>query len=192
MLVGQAVLSSELFTGEKAEEGIAEKIYLELLKDKRNIVLTGMPGSGKSTLGKMLSEKLGMKMIETDEVIAREAGTSIRQIFADHGEAYFRDLESDVIDRVSAKGGQIISTGGGAVLRRDNIEALRLNGVLVFIDRPLASLRASCDRPLSDDRAKLEKLYEERYSIYRETADITVETDGSKEESAEKLWEALK
>lgn len=192
MLTGQAVLSSELFTGEKADENAAEKIYQELLKEKRNIVLTGMPGSGKSTLGMMLAQKLGRDMVETDEIISREAGISIKEIFAGHGEKHFRDLESEVIRRVSKRGGLIISTGGGAVLREENIEALRLNGILVFIDRPLSSLRPSGSRPLSDDRNKLENLYKERYGLYRETADIIVETDGNKEESAEKLWEALR
>lgn len=191
MLVGQAVLSSELFTGAKADGNAAEKIYQELLEKKRNIVLTGMPGSGKSTLGMMLAQRLGRNMVETDEVISREAGVSIKEIFASHGEEYFRDLESDVIKRCAVKNGLIISTGGGAVLRKKNVDALRLNGVVVFIDRPLDSLMPTSDRPLSDERAKLEKLYEERYELYKETADLIIETDGTKEESAEKLWEAL-
>ncbi len=191
MLVGQAVLASELFTGKKVEEAVIEDIYQELLGEKRNIVLTGMPGSGKSTLGKMLAERLGREMVETDEIISEEAGTSIREIFDEHGEQYFRDLESEVIKRFSVKSGIVISTGGGAVLRKENVDALRMNGVIVFIDRPLDQLKATDSRPLSDDRSKLEKLYEERYEIYKDTADILVETGGSKEKSAEKLWEAL-
>lgn len=191
MLVGQAVLSSELFTGEKADEATIEKIYQELLSEKRSIVLTGMPGSGKSTLGRMLAKRLGREMVETDEIISSEAGITIREIFAKYGEQHFRDLESEVIKRFSVKSGLIISTGGGAILRKENVEALRLNGSIVFIDRPLESLRATGSRPLSDDRNKLEKLYKERYQIYRDTADIVVETSGTKEESAEELWEAL-
>lgn len=194
MLAGQAVLSSVLFTGGSAGEDIediTEKIYKDLLRDKRNIVLTGMPGSGKSTLGEMLAQRLGREMIETDEVITREAGMPIRDIFSEYGERHFRDLESEVIKRFSAENGLVISTGGGAVLREENIGALRLNGVIVFIDRPLSDMRPSGDRPLSDDRNKLNKLYEERYPVYRKTADIVVETGGSKEVSEQKLWEAL-
>jgi shikimate dehydrogenase len=191
MLVGQAVLSSGLFTGEELGAEAVEEIYQELLKEKQNIVLTGMPGCGKSTLGKMLAKMLGRKMIETDEVISQEAGASIKTIFAEHGEQYFRDLESEVVKRSSLKGGAVISTGGGAILRKENVDALRLNGVIVFIDRPLECLKTTDSRPLSNDRSKLEKLYEERYQIYRDTADIIIETNGTKEESAEKLWEAL-
>jgi shikimate dehydrogenase len=192
MLVGQAVLSSELFTGKKACEDVIEQIYQELLSEKRNIVLIGMPGCGKSTLGKMLAERLGKQMVETDEIISQEAGMSIKDIFAEHGEQHFRDLESEVIKRYSVKGGAVISTGGGAILRKENVEALRLNGVVVFIDRPLDQLKATDSRPLSNDRSKLEKLYEERYEIYKDTADMIVKTGGTKTDSAEKIWEALR
>ena len=191
MLVGQAVLASGLFTGEDADEEATERIYQEILKEKQNIVLIGMPGCGKSTHGKILAERLGKKLIETDEVIAREAGIPIKEIFAKHGEQYFRDLESEVIRYFSVKNGLVISTGGGAVLRKENVDALRLNGTVLFIDRPIESLKPTGDRPLSDDRVKLEKLYEGRYPIYRETADIIVESDGTKEETAEKILEAL-
>ncbi len=192
MLVGQAVLSSELFTGKKAGEDVIEQIYQELLSEKRNIVLIGMPGCGKSTLGKMLAERLGKQMVETDEIISQEAGMSIKDIFAEYGEQHFRDLESEVVKRYSVKGGAVISTGGGAILRKENVEALRLNGVIVFIDRPLDQLKATDSRPLSNDRSKLEKLYEERYQIYKDTADMIVKTGGTKTDSAEKLWEALR
>ena len=192
MLVGQAVLSSELFTGKKAGEDVIEQIYQELLREKRNIVLIGMPGCGKSTLGKMLAERLGKQMVETDEIISQEAGMSIKDIFAEYGEQHFRDLESEVVKRYSVKGGAVISTGGGAILRKENVEALRLNGVIVFIDRPLDQLKATDSRPLSNDRSKLEKLYEERYQIYKDTADMIVKTGGTKTDSAEKLWEALR
>lgn len=192
MLVGQAVLASGLFTGDDADEEVAERIYQEILKEKQNIVLVGMPGCGKSTHGKMLAQRLGKKLIETDEVIAREAGISIKEIFAKHGEQYFRDLESEVIRYFSVKNGLVISTGGGAVLRKENVDALRLNGTVLFIDRPIESLKPTGDRPLSDDRIKLEKLFEERYEIYRGIADIIVESDGTKEETAEKIWEALR
>lgn len=192
MLVGQAVLSSELFTGKKAADGLIEEIYQDLLRDKQNIVLTGMPGCGKSTLGKMLAERLGKQMVETDEIISQEAGMPIKDIFAEYGEQHFRDLESEVIKRYSVKGGAVISTGGGAILRKENVEALRLNGVVVFIDRPLDQLKATDSRPLSNDSSKLEKLYEERYQIYKDTADMIVKTGGTKTDSAEKLWEALR
>ena len=192
MLAGQAVLSSVLFTGEDADGDITEKIYQDLLKEKRNIVLTGMPGSGKSTLGRMLAEELDREIAETDDEVSAKAGMPIRDIFDRFGEQHFRDLESEVIKTASMKSGIVISTGGGSVLRKENVDALRMNGTIVFIDRPLESLCPTDDRPLSDDFEKMKRLYEERYEIYRETADVIIDAAGTEEETAKALQEALR
>lgn len=191
MLVAQAMLAAELFTGDPVDLSETERIYDHLIKDKRSIVLTGMPGSGKSTLGKMLADRLGRELVETDEEIVIEAGMSVTEIFERYGESCFRDLESKVIGRVAKKGGLIISTGGGAVLRQENIEALRLNGTVVFLNRPPECLIPTGDRPLADRADKITALYRERYPVYRDTADLIVDIEGTEEQSAEKLWRAV-
>lgn len=192
MLVAQAMLAAELFTGEPVDAAETERIYDHLLSGKRSIVLTGMPGSGKTTLGRMLADSLGRELIETDEEIVREAGMPIREIFERYGEKYFRDLESDVIRRASERGGRVISTGGGAVLREENVTALRMNGTIVFLNRPPESLSPTGDRPLADDTGKIKALYGKRYPVYRETADLIVDIEGTEEESAEKIRRALR
>ncbi len=192
MLVAQAVLAAEDFTGEPFGGGVTERIYRELCFEKRSIVLTGMPGSGKSTLGAILAEKLGRTLYDTDAEIVRRAGTPITEIFQRHGEAYFRDLESAVIRDLSARGGAVIATGGGAVLRRENVDALKQNGTVVFLDRPLQALLPTDDRPLADNAQKLRALYETRYPVYTAAADVTVPVTGTPEETANLILEKLK
>ena len=191
MLAAQAVQSAEIFTGERFGPEATERVYRELRFAKRSIVLTGMPGSGKSTVGALLAERLRRPLLDTDAEIVRSAGTSIAEIFATRGEAYFRDLESAAIRTLSAQGGAIVATGGGAVLRRENVDALKQNGVLVFLDRPPDALVPTADRPLADDAEKLRELYKERYPIYTAAADLCVPVRGTPEETAETLMEML-
>ena len=191
MLVAQAVLASEAFTGEPLPPETAEWIYKKLLFEKRSIVLTGMPGSGKSTLGALLAKRLGRTLYDTDAEIVRRAGMSIPELFETKGEAYFRDLESAVIRELSLQGGTIIATGGGAVLRQENVDQLKQNGTLVFLDRPLEALLPTDDRPLADDEAKLRALYAARYPIYAAAADLRVPVTGTPEETANMIWERL-
>jgi shikimate kinase len=148
-------------------------VFQSVLSAKENIVLTGMPSSGKSTIGKLLVID-GYEFVDTDEEIERRCGCSIKQLIAEKGEQYFRDLESQVIQDVSAKASQIIATGGGAVLREENVRALKRNGKLFFIDAPLSRLLVTDDRPLSNTRDKLEQLYHQRIGIYKATADVIV------------------
>ena len=192
MLVAQAVLAAEQFTGAPFGGEVTERIYRETRRAKRSVVLTGMPGSGKTTLGRVLSEQLGRPLIDTDAEIVRRAGMPITEIFKTKGETAFRDMEGAVIRELSASGGKLIATGGGAVLRRENVDALKQNGTVVFLDRPLADLLPTADRPLSDDEAKLRALYEQRYPIYTAAADVTVPVSGTPEETAQTLWEMLK
>ena len=116
----------------------------------------------------------GYTFIDTDAEIERRCGCTIRELIAAKGETYFRDLESEVIRDVSRESCRIISTGGGAILREENLQYLKRNGKLFFLDAALSRLRATGDRPLSDTRDKLEKLYDERIGLYRSTADVTV------------------
>ena len=191
MLVAQAMLAAELFTGNPVQRETTDRIYRELLAEKRNIVLTGMPGSGKSTLGRILADRLGRELIETDEEIVRMAGMEITEIFSRFGEKHFRDLESEVIRRASLQGGRIISTGGGSVLRSGNVDALKMNGTVVFLDRPVTDIVPTDDRPLADNTDKLMGLYTERYPVYTAAADITIKVGGSEEATAEQIWRAL-
>ena len=191
MLAAQAVLAAEDFTGETFDAAVTERIYRELCMEKRSIVLTGMPGSGKSTLGALLASRLGRPLYDTDEEIVKRAGTPITEIFKEHGEAYFRNLESAVIGDLAPRGGAVIATGGGAVLRRENVDALKQNGTLVFLNRPLAALLPTDDRPLADDADKLKKLYAARYPVYTAAADVTVAVAGTPEDTMNAILECL-
>lgn len=192
MLVAQAVAAAEKFTeGEISAEGKTDELYNEILKEKRNIVLIGMPGSGKTTLGKILSEKLCKAFVDTDEIIKEKYG-DISEIFSQKGEIFFREKESEVIKEISIQNGLVIATGGGAILRKENVERLKQNGVLVFVDRPLSRIIPTDNRPLSKDTASLEKLFNERYEIYKSAADVIVSAEKSAEETALEIMEILK
>lgn len=143
------------------------------VSSRGNIVLTGMPGSGKSTVGKLINIE-GYEFIDTDAEIEKRCGCTIKELIATKGEAYFRDLESEVIRDVSSDFCRIISVGGGAVLREENVKCLKRSGKLFFINANIKRLRATDDRPLSDTYEKLAKLYADRMSIYLSTADVVV------------------
>lgn len=173
MLVSQAIFAVEKFKNEECSQDRAAGIFKEIYKSKENIVLIGMPGSGKTTVGKLIAEKMGREFVDTDDIIKQENG-EITDIFEKHGEEYFRNIETDVIKRVSAMQGKVIATGGGAVLRQENMDFLKFNGKIYFIDRPVEQLVATSDRPLSSNREALEKRYEERYEKYCAACDKQV------------------
>jgi len=173
MLVMQAVVAVEKFLDTEIDRAKAEAVFASVLAAKENIVLTGMPGSGKSTVGKRLNLE-GYEFIDTDLEIEKRCGCSIKELIATRGEKCFRDLEAEVIRDVSAQSCRVISTGGGAILREENVRCLKRNGTLFFIDAKLSRLRATDDRPLSDTEDKLIGLYHERIDRYRATADMTV------------------
>jgi len=185
MLVAQAAKASEYFIGKKPDEDAVERVYNDLLKNKENIVLIGMPSSGKTSVGSVLSEKLGKSLVDTDSLIVEKAGMEITEIFARYGEKHFRDLETEVIKELSSKQDLIISTGGGAILREENVRALKHNGVVVFLDRPLDKLIATDDRPLSSNVSDLKKRYNERIDIYNSSADIKINVVEGIEKTAE-------
>lgn len=177
MLVAQAAAAAELFIDATVSEEKIYDVYKRIVATKQNIVLTGMPSSGKSTIGKLLADELGMQFVDTDEEIVKLAGKPITQIFENLGESGFRDIESQAIATVAAKQNQVIATGGGAVLREQNITLLKGNGIIYFIDRPLELLVTTDDRPLSSNRDDLAKRYNERYDIYCNSADKKVVND---------------
>jgi shikimate dehydrogenase len=173
MLVAQAVVAVEKFLDKEFDEKVAQKVYSDILLEKENIVLTGMPGSGKSTVGKLIKLD-GYQFFDTDAEIEKRVGCSIKELIEREGEKRFRDIESEVISEVSADSCRIIATGGGAILRDENIRALKKNGRIFFLDAPLSRLVASDDRPLSNTPEKLAKLYFSRIERYKTTADIIV------------------
>ena len=190
MLTMQGIKAAEHFFSKEIEKNKAEEIFNEVLKRRENIVLTGMPSSGKSTIGRMLSEKLGRPFYDVDEMIVKRAGCEISEIFASFGEEYFRNLESAVIaEEVSPMTGAVIATGGGAVLRNCNVKNLKKNGRVVFLDRALELLTPTFDRPTASDIEAMKKRYEQRYDIYTSTADVKVNGSLSAEEVAETVKE---
>lgn len=179
MLVAQAVKASEMFFDKKYPEGTTEKIYRELLKKKENIVLVGMPSCGKTTVGKIIAEKTGKSFIDCDLLFESTFGISPADCIKGEGEAAFRDKESLVIRDIASKNSCVIATGGGAILKEENVINLKKNGKIIFIDRSPEKLTATSDRPLSQSRELIEKRYRERYEIYCGSADIKVDGNGS-------------
>lgn len=184
MLAAQAVYACGHFLNREISTEEIDKAYQSVLDQKRNIVLCGMPSCGKTTIGNLLQERLQMPLIDTDAKIVERIGMEIAEYAALCGETAFRDVESSIVQEAASEGGSIIATGGGVVLREENVRALKRNGVLVFIDRPLDLLQATADRPFSADPEALKKRYEERYDIYCYTADYRVDGSGSAEEVA--------
>jgi len=192
MLSGQAVEASALFRGIEPDPTDTDRAFRAVRDQKRNIVLIGMPSSGKSTVGRALAERLGMELVDTDERIVQKIGMPIADYFAQCGEAAFRERESEVIAELAQTGGTILATGGGAVLRKENVRALKRNGLLVFLDRSPEKLIATADRPLSSDREALMRRYRERYDIYCAAADVRVDGDGTVDEVAETVVKEIR
>lgn len=187
MLVSQAAFAVEKFIDAPVNEAEVEKVYKNLYKNKMNIVLVGMPGSGKTSVGKALSQKLSKDFVDTDDLIVASQNKPIPQIFTEIGEKGFREIEKNEIFNVSSRNNCIIATGGGAILNRDNTDILKENGRIYFIDRPLELLVATDDRPLSSNAAALKKRYDERYDIYIECADVVVDGSGTVEEVVKRI-----
>ncbi len=157
----------------------------------KNIVLIGMPSCGKSTVGALLARATARDFYDTDEEILSRIGMSISDYFASCGERAFRQVESEVIASLSQKENSIIATGGGAILAQENVQNLRKNGVLVWLDRPLASLLATSDRPLSQSKEALEALYQARLPLYVAAADLRIDASLSPEAIVEILTKEL-
>lgn len=187
MLVAQAVYASALFLDKTADESVIDKTYARILKEKRNIVLCGMPSSGKTTVGKEIAKVFGKKFIDTDDVVVEKRKESISDIFEKYGEGEFRKEERLAIEELSKENGLVIATGGGAVLDENNVRALRRNGVILFLDRSLENLVATADRPLSKDKEKLKNLFEKRYDVYKSCADAVIPADGEIADVVEKI-----
>lgn len=185
MLVAQAVMAAQIFTGNCFPLSEIDRIHDIILKNQKNIVLVGMPGCGKSTLARMLSEKLGRQAVDTDSLV-EECGETIPEIFEKYGESEFRSRETAALKAVAKEQGRIIATGGGAILREENRIALRENSTVIFLNAPIERL-ATDGRPLSKDLDTLKKMHAQRLPLYLETADITVEVDSDPNETLRRI-----
>ncbi len=177
MLVAQAAKAAALFLDDDSVLSKIEDIYQTIRKSKENIVLIGMPGCGKTTVGKILQQRMERELFDSDNVIVDVTQKDIPTIFKEDGEEVFRRHEANAIRWLADKTACIIATGGGAVLRSENMHVLRKNGTFVFLDRPLTDLMPTDDRPLSRDREMLERRYAERMPLYRKYADIIVSSE---------------
>ncbi len=189
MLVAQARRSSELFTGAVMDDGVLERVERTVQGRLRNIVLIGMPGSGKTTIAAALSRTLGREAVEADDLISQKAGMSIPEIFAQSGEEGFRALETEVLAEQGKRSGIILSTGGGCVTRPENYPLLHQNGVIFCLTRALSKLPTD-GRPISQS-TDLAQLYARREPLYRRFADVMVSNDGAPEDTLHTIMEVL-
>lgn len=190
MLVSQAKRSCELFTGKSIPDSEIDRIERVLLHQMQNIVIIGMPGSGKTAVSTMLAEKLGRKIFDTDTIVAEKAGVTIPEIFAAQGEAGFRRLETEATAEVGKLSGNIISTGGGVVTVAENYELLHQNGVIVWIERDTNKL-ARDGRPISLS-SDLNELYAARLPLYDRFADIKADNNGDINDTVNAIMEMIK
>lgn len=187
MLVSQAVAASQLFFDRNYAEKLLPEVYGKILSSKQNIVLCGMPGCGKTTVGSLLAKMTGRQLVDTDREIVKIIETDISSYFEKYGEEAFRKVESQFIKEVSKRSGIIISTGGGAVLKSKNTDCLKQNGIIYFLDRPISQLVATPDRPTANTNEKIRQRFEERYPIYTSCADEIINASGLPEEVAEEI-----
>lgn len=192
MLVAQAVYAAALFENKKPDENLIDDVYWKILNDKRNIVLIGMPSSGKTTIGKALAARIGKRFADTDELIVGTTGKSIPEIFEKEGEKVFREIEKKVICDIAVNDGTVIATGGGVILDEKNVLALKRNGVIVYLDRKIDNLIATDSRPLSSNVDDLKKLYAKRKPLYEKYAEITIDDNDDVATVVRRAEEALK
>jgi len=196
MLVAQAEMASRLFLARQAHEPatparpeLVNKIYNLILKKTQNIALIGMPGCGKSTVGRLLAEKLGRPFIDIDGQIEAAAGKKIPQIFAEDGEETFRQLETRVLAEEAKKSGLVLATGGGAVTRPENLDLLRQNSLIVYMKRELSDLITD-GRPLSQG-VGIQALAEKRLPLYEAWSDYAVQVEAKPEQTAALIEEVV-
>lgn len=190
MLVAQAKAACEIFLQKQIPEKRTEQILKILQAQLRSIAFIGMPGSGKTTLGQLLAQKLGREFIDSDDVIAASAGKTVPEIFAEEGEAGFRARERAALCALTKRPGIVLSVGGGAILAEENRRALRQNAAVVLLRRNLENLPLE-GRPLSKSPEALRQLYEVRMPLYQATCDFVVDNDGAPEQTLEQILSYL-
>ena len=193
MLVAQAVYAAEYFLDRKFDDAPAEirAITAQLRKEQLNVALIGMPSCGKTTIGRALADRLGKRFVDLDEEIVRAAGRSIPDLFAAEGEDGFRAREAEQTARFAREGRQVLSCGGGVVKRPENLRALRQNGVVLFIDRPLDALTVGGERPLSTSTEALKTMEAQRRPLYLAAADAVIPNETTVADAVAAALEAL-
>lgn len=185
MLVAQAKKACELFLGESIDDTEIDRITSLIENETMNIILVGMPGCGKSTISSLIAEATGRGLVDTDALIVEAEGRSIPVIFANDGEDFFRLCEHKAAEEAGKLSGRVIATGGGIVTRDENLDALRQNGKIFFIERDL-SLLSRDGRPLSQG-ADLSEMYKKRLPMYLKFSDFTVDNNGSVSDCANEI-----
>ena len=193
MLIAQAKQSVEFFLDKSIDDQIIDDIYQDMLRERYNIVLIGMPSAGKTTIGKMLENRMQKEFIDLDDIIIEKAGKSIPEIFEESGEAGFRAIETEAAIEVSKLNNKIIATGGGTIKHKVNMDYLRQNGITIFIDRDVDKLISSDpNRPLSKSTDALEKMHAERLPLYQKYAAYVAVNNSDIESTVTEIEEAYR
>ena len=190
MLVAQAKYAVEIFLDTKIDDSRIDEINAGLVKERSNLVLIGMSGGGKTSLGRKAAEKLGKIFVDTDEEIIKRIGMPIADFFAKEGEAAFREIETEVLHELSSQNNLVISTGGGIVKNPLNVEYMKRNGRIIWLKRDAELLQSGNGRPLAPDKAATLKLYEERLPLYTAAAEAIAENNSTAEEGLEAILKA--
>lgn len=189
MLVAQAKKAGEIFTGGELDDEEMEPVLKSIAGQTLNLVLIGMPGCGKSTIGRLLAKRTGRAFTDLDEEIEKKAGVPIPVIFTSKGEMYFRQLETAVLAEISKESGRVIATGGGIVTRPENRNLLRQNSRVIFLERELDRLPID-GRPVSQSR-RLEDLLAQRLPAYESWNDLKIDNNGDPEETIRQILSAI-
>ena len=189
MLVAQGKRAAELFLGHDIPDSETDRIFKKLSTEMQNIVLVGMPGCGKTTVGKALAEQLNRPFFDADEEILKRTGKSAEAWIEACGEAVFRQKETEVLESLCKQSGTVIATGGGAVTVPENADILRQNSIVFFINRDVSALPVE-GRPLSKATA-LSEMYKVRLPMYRSVCDHEIAADGSVEAVVRRILEEL-
>lgn len=189
MLVAQAKESAEWFTGEKIDDAVIAKIHRELRMQMENVILIGMPGCGKTTVGRQLAQRLHKEFVDADSALEESTGRKITDIIPQDGAEAFRYMESETLERLGKKSGLVIATGGGCVTQARNYNLLHQNGTLFWLVRDLKKLPTD-GRPFSQMES-LERMFETREPLYRQFADIVISNDGALEQTLEEIQRKL-
>ena len=193
MLVAQAKYAVEHFLNKSLDEDLIDQLYQKISNERSNIVLIGMPSAGKTTFGQLIAKQTGKEFIDMDDVIVEKTGMTIPDLFKMGGEAYFRSIETEAAIALSKLNGKVIATGGGTIKYKVNMDFLKQNGVVFFIDRPLEQLISSDEnRPLSSSQEAVNQMYQERINLYRTYADHIIENDQDIDTCLQKAMEKIK
>ena len=189
MLVAQAYYAVEIFLNQKLNLKLMDKTYRKIVKTKDNVILIGMPSSGKTKIAGILKHYLNKEVIDLDVKLEEEVGMSIKDYIEQFGEESFRNKESLIVEKYAKLNNQIISTGGGVILNYHNIELLKQNGKIYFINRKLELLTPTISRPLSNNTESLTKLYNERIDKYMDYADYIIDNNTNIDEAVKHILE---